>query len=708
MSARRWIFATGVVTLWGQVVLLRELLVAFYGRELVVLLALSALMLFTAAGALLGRRFGRAGDGGVRVLFVVFAAVLPALLVLLRALRVLLGGTPGADLPFGEQLLGLGLTLLPFGLLAGLLFQRAAVLCVAGGASPGRAYAIESIGSLAGGLLATGLVAIGVQNAAGALLCSCVAVAAAWIPGEARSRWIGAAVVPLALLLGAGLACSRAADRWLTGLNLPGVLAVDDTPYGRTAVAGRLGQVVVFHNGALASESQGTSAEEFVHLPALECPTPRRVLSLGGTVEGLVREVLKHGPERVDLVELDRDAVDLVRPFLPQGDREALVDARVTRTVEDPRRFLGRAGTYDLILSAAPEPGSGESNRFYTREFFALCRRHLAESGVLAFRLRSSENLWSNALAARNESVLKALRAAFPSVLVLPGTADLVLASARPLQRDPAMLIGRWKARGVEARLTGPDYIAYLLTNDRLAKAEQTLARTRAPENTDARPACYPCTMLLWLSRFFPSLGNASPPLSLPWIWLAFPPVLLAAAAGLARRSEAAKRALFVAAAGFSGMVLEGTLLLAYQTRCGALFQDLGALLMCFMGGLSLGAWCLDRLGSGRGSGLAIALLAAIVSIGCAWAVSGGDSLGRGGTGLLLLASGAIVGASFAWAGGSPRKDRSETVAALYAADLAGGCLGALLGGVLYLPFAGLPASAGLAALTGLVMVLLL
>jgi len=86
-------------------------------------------------------------------------------------------------------------------------------------------------------------------------------------------------------------------------LNLPGLLAVHDTPYGRTAVTGRLGQVTVFHNGALASESQGTSAEEFVHLAALQCPAPRRVLVLGGSAEGLVREVLKHGPERVEVVE---------------------------------------------------------------------------------------------------------------------------------------------------------------------------------------------------------------------------------------------------------------------------------------------------------------------------------------------------------------------------------------------------------------------
>jgi spermidine synthase len=210
--------------------------------------------------------------------------------------------------------------------------------------------------------------------------------------------------------------------------------------------------------------------------------------------------------------------------------------------------------------------------------------------------------------------------------------------------------------------------------------------------------------MLLWLSKFFPALGNAALPGTMPWQAFALLPVLLAVAALAARRRKAFRRALFVGSAGFAGMLLEGALLLAYQARRGVLYQDLGLLLTCFMGGLSLGAWGMGRGGRERGSGAGIALCTAAVGASCGWAISAGGASGRIGTGLLLAAAGACVGAAFAWAGGQGEVAPSVAVAPLYAADLVGGCLGALLGGLIFLPFSGLTASAGLASLAGLAM----
>ena len=708
--AKVWLVATGLVTLWGQVVLLRELIVAFYGSELVVLLGLGVLMLSTAAGALLGRSLHPPSEAAVGRAFLAFAAFAPLLVVFLRALRVLFGGVPGADLPVGQQLAGLALSLLPFGLLAGLLFQRSAARFIEAGGTPGRAYAFESLGSLVGGLTVTALVAVGVQNLAAALLCAAVAAVVASAMGRPASLARRALSWSVVVALAAVLTLSSGIDRWLTGLNLPGLLAARDTPYGRTAVTGRLGQVAVFVDGALAAESQGTSAEAFVHLAALECATPSRILLLGGTAEGLTGEVLRHSPERVDLVEMDRRAQALIEPLLPPDAKAALSDPKVTRTFADPRRYLGRGGIYDLILSAGPEPSSGQANRFYTREFFRLARAHLSAGGVFAFRLRSAENLWSKALVVRNESVLLALRSSFPHVLVLPGTEDLVLASAAPLARDPEPLMARLKERRVESRLVTPPYIAYLLTNDRVAGAERVLSGAKAPENTDARPACYPCTLLLWLARYFPSLGTSAPEGALPLPWLALPPLLFAGASLAAQRRKAIRRELFVAAAGFAGMVLEGALLLSYQTRCGALYQDLGVLLTCFMGGLALGAWASDRpqrgARAGRGLGLAIAACTAAVAVLCVLATGWELPFGRAVTGLLLLGAGACVGAAFAWAGQGGDDTGPRRTASLYAADLTGGCLGALLGSALYLPFSGLPESAAMAALTGLAMAL--
>ena len=49
-----WLLAVGLVTILGQVVLLRELNVAFYGSELIYILAMGMWLLWTAVGAALG------------------------------------------------------------------------------------------------------------------------------------------------------------------------------------------------------------------------------------------------------------------------------------------------------------------------------------------------------------------------------------------------------------------------------------------------------------------------------------------------------------------------------------------------------------------------------------------------------------------------------------------------------------------------------
>ena len=711
------LFAVGALALLAQVVLLRECEVAFFGSELVLVLGLGAWLLGTAAGAAPGRGTGPPGGRAVRGLFVALGILLPLAVVLARAVRILGGGVPGAYLPFGRQMLALALCLVPVSLLLGLLFRWTARRYIASGGSAPAAYALESAGGLLGGLLATLLSAAGLQNWDAALLCGIAAFAAAW-PGSRASRApaggasAAAAGLFLALVL---LVAAPALDRDMTRWSHPDLLATRDTPYGRVTVTGALGQVAVFEDDALAYESEGTAAEEFVQLAAVQRDTLRRVLVFGGAAQGLLTEVLRHPGARVDDVELDPGLVALVAPRLPARQREALADPRVSIAYADPRRFLARAREYDLVLVGMPEPESGRTNRFYTREFFAACGRRLAPAGVLALRLRSAENFWTPALARRAASIHRALREVFPATVVLPGTTNLLLASRAPLERDPAVLGGRLERLAPGARLVTPTYVRYLYTNDRFAEIARRLADTPAPANRDARPVCYQATMALWLARFFPSVARVGLPTS-GAAGLARAPAAwgVAAALGLAlllaRRSAGARRAALAAAAGFAGMLLESALLLHYQTRSGVLFQDLGVLLMAFMGGLALGAPALERAalrrGPGRFAGLLTCGALAALGVVCALLLRADAGGGLAATGALLFTCGVLVAAAFAWAVLRGAPDGGAVIGPVYAADLFGGCAGSLVAGLAAIPMLGLPATAALAAAVALLALL--
>jgi len=504
-----WLLAVGFVSILGQVVLLRELNVAFFGSELIYILALGVWMFWTAIGAATGRRRSLPSAGRVRGWLVALACVLPVALVFVRGLRVLFGGVPGAYLPFPRQLLAMALALLPVSVVLGLLFQWAAKRFVEerGGTLAG-AYAVESAGGLVGGILATLLLKWGVQNLDAGLLCAALAAAAAFPPwrGDRRAVPVVAAVLTVALVTLAAFG-GTALDRRLTSWSHPSLVDTRDSPYGRLTVTSAEGQVSVFENDALAFESEGTAAEEFAHLAALQHPGPRSFLILGGGIEGLVAEVLRHRPERVDYVELNEILLELLASHLPERIRDSMKRREVSVSVADPRRFLEHAGNYDLILVGMPEPSSGQTNRFYTRELFALCSERLTPGGVLALRLRGAENLWTPQLILRTASIHGALRAVFRDVVVLPGTTNVVLASNEPLSRDPRELGNRLSEREVEARLVIPAYVEYLYTNDRFFDIERRLDEADAPINTDVRPVCYTYTLMLWLSMFFPDLG---------------------------------------------------------------------------------------------------------------------------------------------------------------------------------------------------------
>ncbi len=447
---------------------------------------------------------------------------------------------------------------------------------------------------------------------------------------------------------------------------------------------------------------------------AAQRDTGRRVLVLGGAAQGLVPQVLRLGRVRVDAVELDRGLLDLVLPYLPAAERRALADPRVRLVFADPRRFLARPGRYDLVLAGMPEPASGRTNRYYTRESFAACAARLEPGGVLALRLRGAENLWTPALTRRTAGIHRALRDVFPAVVVLPGATNLLLASRAALPLEPSAPAARLAARLPGARIATPAYARYLYTNDRFAETARRLERDPAPANRDARPACYQATMVLWLSRHVPRLAALALPdigardlLRAPAAWAALAAIL--AGFALARRRATLRRALYAGAAGFAGMLVESVLLLHYQTRSGVLYQDLGLLLTAFMGGLALGAWACERPGGrpGPGAGRRVAGALAALAAACALLVGGGAAAGLPVVAALLAAAGALVAAAFAVAVLRGAPDAGAGTGPVYAADLAGGCLASVAAGLVAIPMLGLPATAALAAAVALAALVL-
>jgi len=149
-------------------------------------------------------------------------------------------------------------------------------------------------------------------------------------------------------------------------------------------------------------------------------------------------------------------AVDLVHS-VPEmfsyyhADADAVRNSPLARIViDDGRRFLDGSGeTYDLIIVDPPPPPSAPgSSLLYSREFYEIVRRHLAQDGILQMWHPTVEGDPATATA-----VTKSLTNSFPFVrafVSVDGYGIHYLASMQPIPvMSSSTLAGRLPARAV-------------------------------------------------------------------------------------------------------------------------------------------------------------------------------------------------------------------------------------------------------------------
>ena len=132
--------------------------------------------------------------------------------------------------------------------------------------------------------------------------------------------------------------------------------------------------------------------EALVHPAMMTHPEPRRVLIIGGGEGATAREVLRHPTvERVVMVDIDRELVELCRRYMPEWSKGAFEDPRLQLVVGDGRKYVEETGeTFDVVILDLTDPIPGTpSVLLYTREFYGMVRKVLTPSGVVVTQATS-------------------------------------------------------------------------------------------------------------------------------------------------------------------------------------------------------------------------------------------------------------------------------------------------------------------------------
>jgi spermidine synthase len=746
----------GFTAVIAQIVLMRELMVVFYGNEMSLGLMLACWLLWTAIGSSVAGRLAARAKHPRRLVAsfeMLLAAALPLAIFLLRASKTVFQAVPGEVLGPGPMLLTSLFVLSAPCIVSGGLFAAGSRLYADEGATSmasgsSHVYVLEAVGSAVGGVLAS-LILIractSFQIAALLSLLNLLAAAALII----RRNFLRATILP-AVAVAFAVFVFPFGCRWLEKVSLDRLwtgyhlLATRNSVYGNLAVVETEGSRSLFENGWVAFNAPDpAAAEEAVHFALLQHPWPRSLLLIGGGMNGSLEEALQHPSlERIDYVELDPAVLELARRYFPTEAAPLRADPRVHVHNIDGRLFLKRTdSTFDVVIVNLPEPQTAQLNRFYTLEFFEEAARKLSPTGVFSLEIKGAEDYISPGLAEFLQCIYKTLREVFPEVSFIPGETIHFFAAARPgtLATGSEELIARLRARQIHTNYVREYYLPYRMMPDRMADLGAQLqpqAGTRT--NRDFAPIAYYFDVALWSSRFnsgYRRVFQAMAQLRFGGLAASLAIALFALAGCIrllvARKNQLRTTAGFcIATMGFTQIGLEMLLLLAFQAIYGYVYQQLAIIIAGFMAGMAMGSWMAQRERAVCGAASASArqirrlftlqLLAAASPLIVCWLFAALAGIKNPPT--VFLASQVLfpfLGLICGFLGGyqfpvataiffAGSRDSGSSPGALYALDLAGACLGAMVLSAYLVPVFGFQETAWLMATANLAPAILI
>jgi spermidine synthase len=337
-----------------------------------------------------------------------------------------------------------------------------------------------------------------------------------------------------------------------------------------------------------------------------------------------------------------------------------------------------------------------------------LAKRKLNPDGILAFCLPGSLTYLSQDLGDLNACILNGLKNAYHYVRIIPGDYNLFLASDSKniLEVDSRLIIQRIKQRNIKTDILIPAYLDYRLNQRWVAWFTQSLVGATRKINQDFLAFAVFEMLVLWNKQFSPLITQVLGVLkniNLTGILLFILFITLILLYFFSRKKHVLRRlsvAYSIATTGFFGMLANLILIFSFQVVYGYLYHRIGILISVFMAGIAAGSILMTRnfirIKNALGLFIKLEVLILIFSLGLGLIL---PELARhiNYVSLIFISlffiCGLMMGLEFPLASKIYLIDKGEigeSVGLLYAADLIGGGVAGILGGIIFLPILGL------------------
>lgn len=610
----RFLLLQGIYSQFIQVILIRQLITRFSGIELTLSFALCSAMFWTALGCALSKKIRSTSNTSIMIalslsplaaiLSFIFAAISPPII----------DETYQLSYSLNELALFCILTPLPFGLINGAIFGLISITAQKSKAHV--CYALDALGDTIGALLFSLVLAKFVPP----LLL--IGVSGLMIPVltitniKTKKAYTSLAVASIFLSL-----LFSFQDKTITSLFwkkiLPGYTYQNgiETAYGRVDFLNKIGaadysgQKAIYCNGSLI----GTlPKEKDIYLPAtmfavLQPNKNKLNVLLIASPFSPVSDILSSLPilNRLDQLCPQKRLYQIAQkleliPPLSKLDR-------LQRIFADERAFLEKSNNlqYDLIIVYDRQPSTLQDNRFFTQEFYTLILKKLNPNGVFVTSMPSSSGYITKKTKEFNSSMVKTLQHIFPKVTLTGGQTKLIAAGRT---NNTSANFSELDKRLENLLPEYDDYPPGMMAVD-FSQSEQHnemkeitnfIKNESLKINTDSHPIL-PYHFLGMHSRIIS--GDINKPgflitllerLTLRWGWGVAILLLFYFSLKIFFNKILKKKNhfnFFSFENGFFAMGVEINLLILYQNRCGALYNDLAACLGIFILGTAIGAY---------------------------------------------------------------------------------------------------------------------
>ena len=647
----------------------------FHGNELTYGIVISLWLFGVGLGAIWGKKIDK---DKLYLPFLILSIYFPLSIYLLRFLPGILGYKAGEVFPLSLLILENIFLLFPIYLNFGLIFalgqKKFSSLSKDELKSITRPYIFDSVGDLMGGIFFSYIFVSFFSPGKNLLLISTLFILPVIILKGKKFIPIMLMFVFLLFFFDFTNSIKRIYEKSYSGFE---VQNITETKYGRYLEIKKDNQTSLFSNGILLYTYPDKATSEYIHLPLiLSSGKTKEILYLGTAGPGKIRELSQY------------NNLTIVHPdYKFQKTFEKQIDSNILKKVEfissDPRLFLNKTDKkFDCIFLGIGDPLSISSNRFYTLEFCKILSEKITDKGIVTFSISSGENYLSKTTLDYNSLIFWTYKVNFSNYFVIPGYNSTYIFSNAPIAYVEKK--AEEKLKHLNLQYLDKYTINTSLQEFKIEQFEKQLNDDFIGFNTDKKPKAFLLSLFHYLEKYSGTAKLIKTIFKIPLFF-----VILILPLPLIFRQTGFRISLIGAIA----MSVSYLCILALQITYGNVYHLVGLITGLFMFGVGMGTYLSEKLNLEKKLEKPFLILAILLSSQyLLLQIENPIYLLFFLIPLISFLCGIVIGWTYTNAGIILKKNKREYSVApsVYAYDLIGGSIGALLFSFFLLPAFGI------------------